>query len=60
MHQVSEINKAKEFVQSKTTEKTNDWDVLGSGLGPLPTHQKMQYIPYHTIPHFVASGAVTC
>lgn len=38
MHQVSEINKAKEFVQSKTTEKPTVGIILGSGLGSLPIH----------------------
>ncbi|QIG06965.1 purine-nucleoside phosphorylase [Proteus sp. ZN5] len=59
MHQVSEINKAKEFVQSKTTEKPTIGIILGSGLGPFAdTLEDAVHIPYHTIPHFAASGAV--
>lgn len=59
MHQVSEINKAKEFVQSKTTEKPTIGIILGSGLGPFAdTLEDAVHIPYHTIPHFAASEAV--
>ncbi|GLX63931.1 purine nucleoside phosphorylase [Proteus vulgaris] len=59
MHQISEINKAKEFVQSKTTEKPTIGIILGSGLGPFAdTLEDAVHIPYHTIPHFAASGAV--
>lgn len=59
MHQVSEINKAKEFVQSKTTEKPTIGIILGSGLGPFAdTLEDAVHIPYHTIPHFAASSAV--
>ncbi|HCN41747.1 purine-nucleoside phosphorylase [Proteus vulgaris] len=59
MHQVSEINKAKEFVQSKTTEKPTVGIILGSGLGSFAdTLEDAVHIPYHTIPYFAASGAV--
>lgn len=59
MHQISEINKAKEFVQSKTSEKPTIGIILGSGLGPFAdTLEDAVHIPYHTIPHFAASGAV--
>lgn len=59
MHQISEINKAKEFVQSKTTEKPTIGIILGSGLGPFAdTLEDAVHISYHTIPHFAASGAV--
>lgn len=59
MHQISEINKAKEFVQSKTSEKPTIGIILGSGLGPFAdTLEDAVHIPYHTIPHFATSGAV--
>lgn len=59
MHQITDINIAKEYIQSKTTEKPTIGIVLGSGLGPFAdTLEDAVHIPYNSIPHFAASGAV--
>ncbi|OAT24988.1 purine-nucleoside phosphorylase [Proteus myxofaciens] len=59
MHQITDINVAKEYIQSKTTEKPTIGIVLGSGLGPFAdTLEDAVHIPYNSIPHFAASGAV--
>ncbi|MEQ4922912.1 purine-nucleoside phosphorylase [Proteus hauseri] len=59
MHQITDINEAKAYVQSHTSHKPTVGIILGSGLGPFAdTLEDAVHIPYNTIPHFAASGAV--
>lgn len=58
MHTLESINKAKEYVMSKTDHKPKIGIILGSGLGSLTEEMNnADVIPYDDIPHFSKSDA---
>lgn len=59
MHQISQINEAKLFIESKLTNKPTIGIILGSGLGAFAdVLEDSITIPYGQIPHFAQSEAL--
>jgi len=59
MHNIQDINEAKNFIQSKTNLQPVIGLILGSGLGSLADEiENSVKIPYTEIPHFAKSGAI--
>jgi len=59
MHNVQQINEARDFLMSKTDYRPTIGMILGSGLGTLADEIESPFtIPYSEIPHFAKSGAV--
>lgn len=59
MHKIEEIQKAKNYVLSKTDHVPEIGIILGSGLGSLADEmEEVAVIPYTDIPHFSKSSAV--
>lgn len=59
MHNINDINEARDFIQGKTTHRPVVGLILGSGLGSLADDiQNPVHIPYTEIPHFAKSGAI--
>jgi purine-nucleoside phosphorylase len=59
MHNLQDIQNAKEWIMSKTDYRPTIGMILGSGLGSLADDiENPVAIPYHDIPHFAQSEAV--
>ncbi|WP_314586366.1 purine-nucleoside phosphorylase [Paenibacillus terrigena] len=59
MHNLEQINEARDFLVSKTDYRPTIGMILGSGLGTLADEIENPFkIPYSQIPHFAKSGAV--
>jgi len=59
MHNITDINEARDLIQNKTEHRPVVGLILGSGLGSLADDiQHAIHIPYSEIPHFAKSGAV--
>ncbi|SET37694.1 purine-nucleoside phosphorylase [Thorsellia anophelis] len=59
MHQISHINEAKSFIESKLAGKPTIGIILGSGLGAFADElEQAVTIPYGQIPHFAKSEAL--
>ncbi len=59
MHNIQEINEAKDFIKSRTDQQPKVGLILGSGLGNLTDEiENSISIPYSEIPHFAKSSAI--
>jgi purine-nucleoside phosphorylase len=59
MHNLKDINDAKDYIIGQTNYKPTIGLILGSGLGSLADEiSNADVIPYTDIPHFAKSGAV--